>query len=572
MKKFNINYLILVIGLLVVATAPAVYAAPNDVTKVTTDPATSHVDGGGSLMLDTKTGQLTVGRQTDRNAPSVDMHFVITLESGQNLIHVANMRGAGASNQLPGGWGNAQSAAFSLTSSVPRYPTSHCDYRTSPGNNLYYKQEGSQYGFHWSDGAKKRCGPIRVINAVWFINNTPPASPSPLPTPIPPPPTPIPPPPTPTPPVVIPPQIIYQAPVYNPPIYQPPIYQTPIYYQLPTFYYPQVYNQPPVWIPVPNQTVNVGRVLQFTVLAVDPNNDYINYRVGTTMPVGASFNNETRTFMWTPSSNQLGIHTAVFIASDGYSSVDMSVYIHVTEDSAKLGCFTPSFTNDVIPSSVKEGQLYTATVSANGGGITYKIINGPQGLTINPNFGIIVWLPNFSQGKSESYPVTVSVTNCQGEVTKTFNITVQDIDKVYTPPPVVSTCADDKLLISNIEVNKHQNNVVVSWNTNKPASSGLMYDVVSKADLTKNFNYSNSSPIDYNLTTDHKVVLPISQADETYYFRVSSKTDCDALIISSERILTPLYYGWYLGWCLSILLFLILLALMTAIVILIIKK
>ncbi len=566
MKKYNINYLIFAAGLLMAFTAPAVYAAPNDVTKVTTDPATSHVDGGGSLMLDTKTGLLTVGRQTDRNAPSVDMHFVITLESGQNLLHVANMKGAGASNQLPGGWGNVQSASFSLTRDVPRYPTSHCGYKTSPSNNLYYKEEGLQYGFHWSDGSKDRCGPIRVINAVWFISNALP-TPAPIPTP---PPAPTPPPPSPIPTPVIPPQIIYQAPIYQPPIYQPPIYQTPIYYQLPAFYYSQIYNQPPVWIPVPNQTVNVGRVLQFTVLAVDPNNDYVNYRVGT-MPVGASFNSDTRTFMWVPSSNQSGIHTVIFIASDPYNSVDMSVYIRVGEDDAKLGCFAPSFTNDTIPVSAKEGQLYTATILANGGGITYKIINGPQGLTINPNFGVIVWAPNFSQGKSESYPVTVSAVNCQGEVTKTFNITVQDVNGVYTPP-VVSACAGEKLSIYNIKVSNWQNNVAISWNTNKPATSGLMYDTVSKADLTKEFNYSNSSPINYNLTTDHKIILPLSQANETYYFRVSSKTDCDALVISSERIFAPLYYYGWIGWCLSVLLFLALLTLMTIIVALIIKK
>ena len=127
--------------------------------------------------------------------------------------------------------------------------------------------------------------------------------------------------------------------------------------------------------------------------------------------------------------------------------------------------------------------------------------------------------------------------------------------------------------ISNTRVDQYRGNVIVSWSTNKPATSGLMYDLISKADLKKDFDYAVSAPINYTQVTEHQMNLGRLSANNTYYFRVASQTDCDGLVISSERSLIPIYWSWFgFCWFWGILFFLLLIGLMTIVVIKVLKN
>jgi len=76
-------------------------------------------------------------------------------------------------------------------------------------------------------------------------------------------------------------------------------------------------NRPPVLDPIGDKSVNVGVLLQFTVLATDPDGDPLTYSADN-LPSGASFDPGTRTFSWTPSSGQAGTYPNVqFQVSDG---------------------------------------------------------------------------------------------------------------------------------------------------------------------------------------------------------------------------------------------------------------
>jgi hypothetical protein len=76
-------------------------------------------------------------------------------------------------------------------------------------------------------------------------------------------------------------------------------------------------NRPPVLEAIGNKAVIEGRLLQFTIIASDLDNDALIYSASN-LPSGASFNSAARTFTWTPATGQSGIYANIrFNASDG---------------------------------------------------------------------------------------------------------------------------------------------------------------------------------------------------------------------------------------------------------------
>lgn len=77
------------------------------------------------------------------------------------------------------------------------------------------------------------------------------------------------------------------------------------------------------------QSVSAGQPLQFTVVARTPAAGSTLTYSASALPTGASFDPATRTFSWTPTARQLGVHPVVFTVSDGVLPVSVSVTITV---------------------------------------------------------------------------------------------------------------------------------------------------------------------------------------------------------------------------------------------------
>ena len=76
-------------------------------------------------------------------------------------------------------------------------------------------------------------------------------------------------------------------------------------------------NEAPVLALIGNKSVNEGEPLEFIISATDPDGDTLTYSAST-LPSGASFNPDTRTFSWTPLYSQAGVYSNVrFEVSDG---------------------------------------------------------------------------------------------------------------------------------------------------------------------------------------------------------------------------------------------------------------
>ncbi|MCL2701581.1 MAG: putative Ig domain-containing protein [Phycisphaerae bacterium] len=85
-------------------------------------------------------------------------------------------------------------------------------------------------------------------------------------------------------------------------------------------------NQPPVFDAILPQAVAVGVPLRFTIHATDPDGNALTYAC-INVPLGATFDPVSRTFMWTPS--QVGEFVVTFTAFDGLATTYLDVPISV---------------------------------------------------------------------------------------------------------------------------------------------------------------------------------------------------------------------------------------------------
>ncbi len=343
-----------------------------------------------------------------------------------------------------------------------------------------------------------------------------------------------------------------------------------------SFIYEAEANDPPQWQQVPNQAVFVNSKLEFKVYAYDPDLDGVTYSV-VNPPSNSTFDQKQHVFSWAPHSGQTGNWTITFRAYDGVNSADMGVLVVVTGvNNPSPGVITqsgippvpgtippqgpPVFLTFNPPTTAKEGQLYTYTAQAsytNNIAPIYRLIGAPQGMTISPQFGIIAWVPNFSQGSAVPYQVVVGASNGYFEATKTYTVLVEDATPptvtsgsavAYTPAPVSSAQISKpapKIVISELSYAFDGEDVIVTWKTDKPARGRVIYDTVSEAEKTKDFTYANATEDleEDELFTEHSVKLAGLEPETKYYFRAVAKTDNIVSVSDEESFTSPAKRG-----------------------------
>jgi parallel beta-helix repeat protein len=164
-------------------------------------------------------------------------------------------------------------------------------------------------------------------------------------------------------------------------------------------------NHPPVLAQFPGQTAIIGTALTFTITALDPDNDILRYSAEG-LPGGASFNQGTRTFAWTPDEGSAGNHTVIFRVSDGEFTTNetLNILVHTSTVIPPAAQFTANTTQGQNPlivqftdQSVSPGTtLYTWDIN-NDGVVDYTTKN-----------------PRHTYQTAGTYTVKLTVTNEDG--------------------------------------------------------------------------------------------------------------------------------------------------------------
>ncbi len=297
-------------------------------------------------------------------------------------------------------------------------------------------------------------------------------------------------------------------------------------------------NEKPVWDGgIGNKDVRVGQVLQFTVSAHDPEDEPISYSVFNT-PNGASFQNSSRLFSWTPTISNIGTHIVTFRASDGVKYTDRDVTITVQEaTAASASNNAPVFVNFNPSVRGRVGQLYSydlTAIDADGDNLSYSLTSGPTGLTVNIFSGVVQWVPNANQtGFSK---VNVTVTDGKATTPIEFLIFVENGFTSVAPAPSNGGPAQEaRVVISDLKVESdEEGEIVITWNTNIPTRHRVIYDTVSQGQKTRDFTYANATAESDELSRGHRVQMAGLEMEVLYYFRVVSKTNSQ--VVTSNEI------------------------------------
>jgi uncharacterized protein YkwD/PKD repeat protein len=183
-------------------------------------------------------------------------------------------------------------------------------------------------------------------------------------------------------------------------------------------------NQAPILSTIGSKSVAEESVLSFTISATDSDSGSLTYSA-TGLPSGASFNSNTRTFSWTPSSTQSGSYQVTFRVSDGSLTDSETVTITVSSTNR-----APVFNNPMSSQTVAEGSLLTFTVNAadpDGDALTYRAVSLPSGATFVPATRIFSWTPTYSQ--AGSYTANFSVTDGSLTDYEAVTITVTNVNQ-----------------------------------------------------------------------------------------------------------------------------------------------
>lgn len=161
-------------------------------------------------------------------------------------------------------------------------------------------------------------------------------------------------------------------------------------------------NRAPVWNGMQTAfNIKTGETLQFSVSAFDPDNNPLTYNASF-LPSGASFDNQSKTFSWTPSSAQGGTYLIQFSVNDGAIYSFQSVSVNVGKTSASTGANGNSkpILSSVGTKYVTTNQVLEFTIfasDADGDALEYTALNLPSGAIFDRASRTFSWIPTTNQ-------------------------------------------------------------------------------------------------------------------------------------------------------------------------------
>lgn len=181
-------------------------------------------------------------------------------------------------------------------------------------------------------------------------------------------------------------------------------------------------NTEPVITSTPPTTVQTGSEFDYQVLANDADGDALNYYL-VTAPEGMRIEPDSGNITWTPSVDQIGSQEVVVRTIDARGATTSQHFtVEVGQNQSPVFSSSPNRTGEA-------NEPYTYDVDATdpeGSDIIYSLRNGaPEGMTINPETGLIQWVPTTEQ--EGQVPITVLATDADGgEAAQSFLVNVGD--------------------------------------------------------------------------------------------------------------------------------------------------
>jgi len=162
-------------------------------------------------------------------------------------------------------------------------------------------------------------------------------------------------------------------------------------------------NQAPVLSPIGNKTGSEGQLIEFQVMATDPDGHSLTF-TGDNLPNGATLieSDNISLFSWTPDYNQAGNYDVTFTVMDDGNPIELDTeLITITIGNVNR----PPMIDPIGPQSVNEGEnLQIAVTGTDPDGDDIALTASALPVGADFTFGVFSWTPDFLQGGT--YTVT----------------------------------------------------------------------------------------------------------------------------------------------------------------------
>jgi RHS repeat-associated protein len=191
-------------------------------------------------------------------------------------------------------------------------------------------------------------------------------------------------------------------------------------------------NQPPAFTSQPNTEAIPGVPYVYQATASDTDGDKPLHFSVLTGPAGMTVDATTGQVTWSPQQSDLGTQAVLLRVDDGRGGLAQQQYT-ITVIAAPPNR-PPVFTSTpVVDGNVNTPYSYQATATdpdgtkptdPTGETLTYSVVSGPQGLSVNPSTGLVTWTPTVAQLGTDS--VTLQVDDGRGgTATQSYTVAVQ---------------------------------------------------------------------------------------------------------------------------------------------------
>ena len=194
-------------------------------------------------------------------------------------------------------------------------------------------------------------------------------------------------------------------------------------------------NQPPEITTVPHVEALAGRSYAYDVDAADPDSDALTFSL-LSGPAGATIDSASGILSWTPSAADLGTHAIAIRASDnrGGTSDQRYTLSVITPPPNRPPVFTSV---PVVSAEVGADYEYDADATdPDSDGLTFSLLSGPGGMTVDPSTGLLDWEPASQQ--VGQHPISLRITDGHGgSAEQQFTIVVEQAEGNH-PPVIIS--------------------------------------------------------------------------------------------------------------------------------------
>lgn len=197
-------------------------------------------------------------------------------------------------------------------------------------------------------------------------------------------------------------------------------------------------NQAPLITSTPPAAVSLGSSLRYDVKASDANGDRLSYTL-LQNPDGMVIDPERGVLIWTPKSGQVGRSAVELEVADGNGGTARQSFELVVK-----GANLPPQIVSTPPITAALNAPYRYEVLASdpdADALTYSLVRAPEGMTIDPDTGVVTYTPTSS---SSSSPVEILVSDgFGGSSRQSFELAIGSsagsaLPRITSIPPVIT--------------------------------------------------------------------------------------------------------------------------------------